>query len=481
MKLSRVLTPLVLILLLSAASSYAQLSLGGTPHSFSQNLKSNTPRIVMPSVNVAELLAEDEAEEKLGVPMRFGYPFDVEYNLLNSGVWETLPDGWRVWRLEIEAPGAKSINLVYDNFWLPEGARFYLYSEDKEMVIGAFTSQNNKEHREFATAPVKGEVTILELNVPPNVSHPGEISISRIVHDYRDILAMGYEKDFGSSGSCNNNVNCPEGDDWQDQKRSVAMVILAGGSRWCSGAMVNNVRQDLTPYFLTADHCLGSSNTWIIMFNYESPNCSNINGPTWMTLQGTTLKASNSFSDVGLVELNESPPDSFNLYYSGWTAVDTNSYDSVVAIHHPAGDIKKISFDYDDVTVTSYLSNPIPGNGSHWRVTQWEDGTTEGGSSGSPIYDRNKRIIGQLHGGYASCASITSDWYGRFNISWDNGSTASTRLMDWLDPDNTGTLFLDGRDAAGISITHTPLEDTQDSLNAYDVTAVIQSNVPVYT
>ena len=274
MKLSRVLTLIVFTLLFSTATSYAQLSLGGTPKTFSQNAKSSIQRVIMPTVNVAELLAEDAEEEKLGVPMRFGYPFEVSYNMLNSGTWETLPNGWRTWRLEIEAPGAKSINLVYDNFWLPEGAEFFIYSADRQHQIGAFTAQNNKEHGEFATAPVRGEVSVLELNVPPHVSYPGEISISTIVHDYRDIMTLGYEKDFGSSGSCNNNVNCPEGADWQDQKRSVAMVILAGGSRWCSGALVNNVRQDLTPYFLTADHCLGSSNTWIIMFNYESPGCS---------------------------------------------------------------------------------------------------------------------------------------------------------------------------------------------------------------
>ena len=480
MKLSKVLILCVLTIILFSSSSFAQLSTGGQPHSFAVQAQSSVPSVVMADVDVAKLLAEDEQEEKLGVPMRFGFPFDVNYNLLNSGVWETMSDGWKVWRFRIEAPGAKSINLLYDNFWLPEGAKFYLYSEDQQMTIGAYTAQNNKEHGEFATSPVKGEVTILELNVPPEVSYPGEISISRIVHDYRDILKLGYEKGFGSSGSCNNNVNCPEGDDWQNQKRSVAMVILGSGTRWCSGSMINNVRQDLTPYFLTADHCTGSSNTWIIMFNYESPNCSNINGPTWMTVQGTTMKAQNAFSDFALVELNETPPDSFNLFYAGWSAIDINA-DSVVGIHHPAGDIKKISFDYGQVSTTTYLQSSVPGNGSHWRVGNWEDGTTEGGSSGSPIYNRDGQIIGQLHGGYASCTSITPDWYGKFSQSWDYGSSISNRLMDWLDPDNTGALVLNGRDAVGIKITHTPLTDTRDSLNDYEVLAMITSDTTLNT
>ena len=80
------------------------------------------------------------------------------------------------------------------------------------------------------------------------------------------------------------------------------MVLLGNGTRWCSGAMVNNVNEDGTPYFLTANHCLGSESTWIIMFTYESPTCSNINGPTNYTISGTTLRASSSTSDFGLLQ-----------------------------------------------------------------------------------------------------------------------------------------------------------------------------------
>ena len=85
-----------------------------------------------------------------------------------------------------------------------------------------------------------------------------------------------------------------------------------------------------------------------------------------MTVSGSTLRANYSFSDFALLELSASPPDSYNVFYAGWSAIDTPA-DSVVAVHHPSGDIKKISFDYDQVTSTSYLGT-TPGNGSHWRV-----------------------------------------------------------------------------------------------------------------
>lgn len=470
---------LVLCLLLLSPHANAQLSKGGTPKSFTETLDSRFGSVTMPALDVDALLAED-AEMSKDEPFRFGYGFEVNYRLDNSGSWTELPDGGKVWRLRIESPGAYSINLIYDKYHLPAGAELFVYNEkrgDEAMTIGAFTAANNKEHQEFATAPVSGDVIVVEYYEPAEVEFPGEIVISRVVHAYRDLFSWDLAKSalgFGSSGSCNNNVMCPEGDDWAEQIRSVAMILTSGGSRICTGSMINNVRQDGTPYFLTANHCLGGNNTWIFMFNYQSPNCTNIDGPTYMTVQGSSLKANYSTSDFALLELTETPPDSFEIYFNGWSAVDVES-DSAVGIHHPAGDIKKISFDYDTYTSRDYL-NESSGT-THWRISNWEDGTTEPGSSGSPLFNKNHQVIGQLHGGYASCSSITSDWYGKFAMSWEGGGSSSNQLKFWLDPDNTGALVLDGYDPyAGVAISHTPLPDTKDSVNAYETVCLINGD-----
>jgi PKD repeat protein len=76
---------------------------------------------------------------------------------------------------------------------------------------------------------------------------------------------------------------------------------------------------------------------------------------------------------------------------------------------------------------------------------------TEGGSSGSPIFNNSGRIVGDLTGGGSYCSTPTSpDLYGKFSYSWDqNGSTAAERLKDWLDPDNTGITTLDGAYCGG--------------------------------
>ncbi len=469
----KILSSVITMLLLAASTVYSQISAGGKPVSFSIAARGNIQTLTMPPIDVAAYLAEDMREGK-DVPYRFGAPIEVAYDLKNSGTWETLNDGARLWRLKITSQGAYSLNLLYDEFWLPQGGQLFLYNADRSSEIGAFTSANNKEYRTFATAPTQGDEVTLEYSQPASVTETPIIKISRVVHGYHnlfDVGGMAGVNGFSDAGSCNNNVNCPVGVGWADQIRSVAMILTGGGSRLCSGAMVNNVRRNGTPYFLTANHCLGGEASWIFMWNYQSPTCSNIDGPTWMTVQGSTLKATFSTSDFALVQLTEAPPDSYLVYFAGWSAADVAG-DSSCGIHHPQGDIKKISFDYGFTQMTDYLRNG-PGT-THLRIVNWEDGTTEPGSSGSPLFNKHKQVVGQLHGGFASCTSITSDWYGKLARSWLGGGSNSSGLRNWLDPDNTGAITLDGYDPnRAIVITHTPLENKEATSGFYEVTCSI--------
>lgn len=425
----------------------AQISQGGKPYSFNNVVGAEVPTVEMPFVDVQALLAEDALEESKGLPFRFGCPIEVNINLNNSGTWETLPDGSRLWRLNIYSRGATTINLIYNDFWLPRNSAFFIYNQSRSEVIGAFTYLNNNQDGQFATGLLRGEFITLEYHEAAKVEGSAIISISSVVHGYKNVFNKIPGDDFGGSGSCNINVNCPIGAPWQNEKRAAAMILTAGGSRICSGSLVNNVRQDLKPYFLTANHCWDSgSNTWIIMFNYESPNCNIIDGPLNYTVQGSTTKAKNSASDFALLLLNSAVPDTYQVHYAGWNANDVPAA-SGAGIHHPDGDIKKISFSYQPYEHDTWSGTPA---NSHWRVRWNADGSsgvTEPGSSGSPQYDQNHRIVGQLHGGPSSCtASDKSDLYGKFSMSWNYGTTADTRLKDWLDPDNTGTMVLEGWD-----------------------------------
>jgi len=233
-------------------------------------------------------------------------------------------------------------------------------------------------------------------------------------------------------------------------------VSCEGGTATClcTGQLVNNTSQDHTPYFLSAQHCIERTNdapTVVAYWNYQSPECDDISGGNLSQNQsGSTLKASwelGSGSDFSLVEFDEDPQPSFNVYFSGWDARDQIP-DATTTIHHPSGDEKSISFDYDPPTITSYLGDSSPGNGYYYRIGAWDEGTTEGGSSGGCLFDSvSKRCVGTLSGGYAACSAPDQpDWYGRVNGHWTGNGTPETRLSDWLDPGDTGSLTWPGTD-----------------------------------
>lgn len=421
--------------------------------------KAMVPIEIMPAIDLAKLQQEDAEDELNGIPPRFGNPFDVNYNLGNSGYWETLDNGDRLWRLTIQAPDARSINFLYDDFYLPSGAKLFIYNKDKSHIIGAFTSINNKVDRKMGTGLVYGDEVTLEYYEPENVMGTGALSIARVVHGYRFIhIQDEILKAFGDSGSCNVNTVCPEGDNWRDEIKGVAL-ILVNGNRNCTGSLITNVEKDCTPYFLTANHCLGNfdagdnASTWTFMWGYESPDCGHnvSDGPTNMVTAGATIISNSGNpgqvfeSDFALIELTESPVDAgFDVYFNGFDASTTAAV-GATSIHHPSGDVKKITMEANTLISSNY------GTGAgvtHWRIDDWESGTTEPGSSGSPLFsDATKRIVGDLSGGSAACSGGSSagwDAYGQVGYSWDNNATTTRQLKNWLDPNNTGTNFADG-------------------------------------
>ncbi len=377
---------------------------------------------------------EDQQAEGLGQPPRFAIPQETFIAPETHGTWERISEDTMLWRLRIESSGALSLNLGFTRYAMPAGGRLLIYPADGSAEAIAFTSADNKVHGELWTPVVETETLVVEVAVPFKAVDRLDLLLTSVNTGYRKFGDLIPEK----SGTCNIDVVCPEGDGWREDIQTVA-VISTGGSTFCTGFMINNTANDETPFFMTAYHCgIHSSQapSLVTYWNFNSPVCGQQSGGSLSQfLTGSVLQVENSTSDYSLVLLDAQPDPSWNVAYAGW---DNSGVDptSAVAIHHPSTDEKSISFENDPVTTTSYLGDTSPGNSTHFRVADWDLGTTEGGSSGSPLFNQNHHVVGQLHGGYAACGNNDPDWYGKLSVSWSGLST-------YLDPLGTGATTQD--------------------------------------
>jgi len=403
------------------------------------------------AVDRAALLAEDEARAaSTPGPLRFAVPEDVTITHAERGTWETLPEGGRLWRLRVHALGATDLNFGFTKYRLPPGATLHITSEDGDFFQGPYSSDDNKAHGELWTAVVPGDRAVIELFVPAGAAFEPELELGRIGRGYRDLFNRG--DDAAKRGSCNINVVCPEGNDWRDQIRSVGRYTISS-QFLCTGSLVKDVPGSMTPYFLSAAHCevsAGNDQTVVVYWNHQSDSCGTFSDPNLSDNQsGSIFRASYASSDLLLLELDSQPGAGSNVFYAGWDARDRIPA-ATTTIHHPSGDEKSISIDNDPATITSYTLNGSPGDGTHFRIADWDVGTTEGGSSGCCLFDNQTgRCVGTLHGGFAACGNDDPDWYGRVSRHWDGGGTSASRLKDWLDPGNTGTLWVNGANPSG--------------------------------
>lgn len=444
---------LTLLLAIFTFQSFAQQGDGvKKTYKASINLK-EISKVSFPEPHIASLKAEDLLVDGTGTaPWRFGWNNFTNLSTSNSGTWTNLPNGDRIWHLFIECENALTINLTFAQTDIPTGNQLYVFNPQKDFILGCFTT-NHLFDGQLGTELVPGSQAIVEYYVPKN-NEQGNIQISTVTHGYRTASDF-QEKAFGSSGACNRNVNCSEGLPWT-LERNAAVMLVSGSNGFCSGSLVNNTLNDGKPYVLTADHCYSNPASWIFRFNWQSADCNNpATSPTFQSLSGAVLRARATASDFCLVEITGgltagTVPVSYTPYFSGWDH-SGNTPTSAVGIHHPSGDIKKISFENQALISTTFGSCPA---NSHWGVTNWDSGVTEGGSSGSPLYDQNHRIIGQLHGGASACGGANlSDEYGKFSESWEPaGSNTTNQLKCWLDPNNSGAAFINGFDPLNATV-----------------------------
>jgi hypothetical protein len=432
----------------------------------------NIPLTMISAPDLNAIHEEDLTRDKNGMLYRIGVDRPTNITLNNTGLWKTFPNGDRQWQMYIKSPGAEAISFLFEVFKMYGSSTLDIQDLSGKRLHNTLTSKDVESHFMQNAALCFGDEMIMTLYEPAHTK-TSDIFIDRIIYNYRATGNPNAQK-INESDACEINVNCtPVGNNWQDEKRGVARiyVVEGGGGGWCTGSVVNNTALDCKPLFLTALHCgqnatAANMNQWKFYFRYESTNCTNPNTAGTLNdyfitgcvrLSDSNDGGGNSGSDFLLVQMgtlaNQATTittmksTNFNCYWNGWDA-NTTATTGGACIHHPAGDIKKIST-FNGTTVSSTWGGSV--SNTHWRVT-WSansngHGVTEGGSSGSPLFNNSSgRIIGTLTGGSSYCTALNSpDKYGKMSYHWlNNGTPTNERLKTHLDPGNTGLLVLNG-------------------------------------
>ena len=391
------------------------------------------PEVTVPSIDYVSLIEEDILRDIKGIPYRFAVPNEVSVTPKSHGVWEKLPNNKMRWSVRVTCDNSVSMNVGFGRYEMPSSGSMVISDEKREFQIRPFTAEDNKDHGELWTPIIPSNELLIEVVIDRHEKNElnNQIELTAVNPGYRGFKSASV---MGLSGACNIDVLCDEGDDWWDVIPSVGVYTL-NGFLTCSGAMVNNTAQDYTPYFLTANHCglTGSTDSSIVVYwNHQNSFCrepgssasgNNGNGSYSQFTSGSTMRATRSYTDFTLTELSSQPNTSWGVTYAGWSRQSNGG--NGAGIHHPSTAEKRISF-------PDYMSP----SGEFYNVN-WAQGTTEPGSSGSPLFDGNHRIVGQLCCGASYCTNDSNDYYGRsFALSW-------SYLDDWLDPTGSNVQFLD--------------------------------------
>lgn len=463
----------------------AQISLPGKPYSYALETNqadsriSLTPKLfILPKILNDEMLLRAAQEESRceNCIDYYGVGIDTYINVKSGNSFPV--KGGTIWLVKIESQNSYGLQLHFSAFKLPQKASLFVYNEDRTITLGAFTHVNNHIDNKFATQLISGKSITVEYFEASDNSFEGEVEIDRVIHSFKPWPGEVKSSEFERALPCTIDINCPDEAMFKDIKKAICRISVFDQNNYlagrASGFLINNMHTIRKPYVLTSWHILSNPNSWnlqdrfddwIFEFDYEADVCGSTFQPiSRQSHQGAsvvtgdeTLFMSSSGSDYLLLDLQTTTIENWlDVAYLGWDIRPDATYKRTLSIHHPDGDVKKISHDYEaPITVNTYVQNYSIFDRNinpktDWKIN-WNKGITMGGSSGSPLMDYGSHLaIGYLRAGTSDCDingnNVVSgpDYYSRLSNAWNlyNTSLFYYPLGHYLDPYYTNTKIL---------------------------------------
>lgn len=342
-------------------------------------------RLAVGPLDVAALVAEDDARGDAVAPWRIGVPVALGTSL------ERAPEGWSVvpegllWSAEVRAIGAFGVRLGFEDLDLPEGAELWIRAaKPRGRVEGPIRGKGPFGHGRYWSGELVGERFEIAYFLPAGAEGMGSFALPTVQYLYRDPDAVEPEPAF--LGSCQEDVMCYP--TWHPLHEATIRYSYVDGSTFvCSATLIDSIALDETPYVLTANHCIASeaaAETFNGRFFYETLSCGGANATDTTVLNASLLQTlAYNDGDLTLLELLGALPAS--ALWAGWTTAAVPNGTDLVGIHHPNGSRKKISFG-------AKTNNP-PADPTLFHGVTWSLGTIDSGSSGSGLYVEGTQLL----------------------------------------------------------------------------------------